>query len=292
MLEGFERRPVAVGGAELHVAVGGAGPPVLLLHGYPQTHVVWHSVAPRLAGRFSLVMPDLPGYGASAGPAIDAEHVNYSKRAMGATMVELMAALGHSRFGLAGHDRGGRVGYRMALDHPDRVLKFAALDIIPTLSQWDRMDRAVAMGTFHWPFLAQPAPFPERLIAGDPDFFIRHLIERWAGRPEAIPAAAMAAYLQQFHDPAVVAATCEDYRAGATTDVADDRADRDAGRKIACPVLVVWGRGFLSAKTRSPVEVWRDWAEDVAEVALDCGHFVAEEEPDACAAALGDFFGG
>lgn len=291
MLDGFERRRIAFDGADIHLATGGDGPPLLLLHGYPQNHLIWHAVAPRLAERFTLVMPDLRGYGESTGPAPDADNVLYSKRTMAADMVAVMRALGHDRFGLAGHDRGGRVAYRLTLDHPDRVTRLAALDIVPTVDVWTAMDWKGALGGFHWPFLAQPAPLPERMIGADPDLFIGHLIERWAGDPAKLKPEVMAAYLKQFHKPEVIAATCADYRAGATTDMDHDRADREAGKKIGCPVLLVWGRGYLTAKTGSPLDSWRAWADDVREVPLDCGHFVAEEEPDACAAALIDFFG-
>ena len=291
MLDGFERRRVATDGADIHLATGGDGPPLLLLHGYPQNHLIWHAVAPRLAERFTLVMPDLRGYGESTGPTPDADNVFYSKRTMGADMVAVMRALGHDRFGLAGHDRGGRVAYRLTLDHPDRVTRLAALDIVPTVDVWTAMDWKGALGGFHWPFLAQPAPLPERMIGADPDLFIGHLIERWAGDPAKLKPEAMAAYLKQFHNPAVIAATCADYRAGATVDMDHDRADREAGKKIGCPILLVWGRRYLTAKAGSPLASWREWADDVREVPLDCGHFVAEEEPDACAAALIDFFG-
>ena len=292
MFESFEEHRISTREAEMFVLTGGAGPPVLLLHGYPQNHVVWHTVAPRLRDRFSLVIPDLRGYGDSKGPPPDPQHVKYSKRAMAEDMVEVMTALGHERFMLAGHDRGGRVAYRLALDYPERVSRFAAVDIIPTLDVWERMDQDTALRTYHWPFLAQPAPLPERLVGQDPEFYLRHLLERWAGRREALDPAAVAEYIRNFRRPSVIEATCEDYRAGATVDLEHDRADRDARRRIGCPTLVLWGRQYLSAKAPSPVEVWRAWAEDVCEVALDCGHFVAEEQPEACALALQDFFSG
>lgn len=290
MFEGFEERRVAVGEAELYLRLGGDGPPLLLLHGFPQTHVIWHRVAPILARDFTLAIPDLRGYGASTGPAPDPEHRNYSKRAMAEDMVALMTALGHERFALAGHDRGGRVAYRLCLDHPERVTRFAALDIVPTLNVWEAMDGDIALGAYHWPFLAAPAPVPERLIGGDPDFFYAHLLERWAGRRGALDPEAVQAYLAQFHNPAAIAATCADYRAGASVDRDHDQADRDAGRKIACPLLVLWGRRYLAAKEASPLATWREWAEDAREVALDCGHFITEEEPEACTTALREFF--
>jgi len=290
MFEGFGERCIALGEAEVFCRTGGAGPPLLLLHGYPQTHVAWHRVAPRLMRHFSLVIPDLRGYGQSRGPRPDPEHRHYAKRAMAADMAKLMSALGHERFALAGHDRGARVGFRLALDHAARVERFAALDIIPTLDVWEQMDADKALATYHWQFLAVPAPVPERLIAADPDFYIRHLLDRWVGRPDALHPQAVAAYLQQFHNPETVAATCEDYRAGAGIDRREDAEDRRSGRKIACPVLVLWGRRYLSSKTASPLGAWRKWADDVREIAFDCGHFVAEESPDDCAAALLAFF--
>ena len=290
MFEGFEQRQIETSGATINLMTGGNGPPLLMLHGYPQTHLAWHRVAPLLARDFTLVIPDLRGYGASRGPAPDPEHRHYAKRAMAEDMVALMAELGHHRFALAGHDRGGRVGFRLCLDHPERVARFAALDIVPTLSVWEAMDADRALGAYHWQFLAVPAPVPERLIGGDPDFYITHLLDRWAGRPDALDPDAVRAYLAQFHDPAVIAATCADYRAGASLDRVHDQADRDAGRKIACPVLVVWGRRYLTAKDAAPLDSWGEWAEDAREIALDCGHFVAEEAPEACAAALRDFF--
>jgi haloacetate dehalogenase len=290
MFEGFAESRLGVGKAELFFRSGGAGPPLLLLHGYPQTHLAWHRVAPRLMRNFTVIVPDLRGYGQSRGPAPDPEHRNYSKRAMGQDMAELMTALGHERFLLAGHDRGARVGFRLALDYPQRVRRFAALDIIPTLDVWEQIDADKALAGYHWSFLAVPAPVPERLIGADPDFYIRHLLDRWVGRPDALHPQAVAAYLQQFHDPAVVAATCEDYRAGASVDRAEDAADRLHGSKITCPVLVLWGRRYLTSKTASPVAAWRKWAGDVREVALDCGHFIAEEAPQECAEALAAFF--
>ena len=290
MLDSFEERRIRLAEAEIYLRLGGKGPPLLLLHGYPQTHLAWARIAPALAQRFTLVLPDLRGYGRSAGPAPDAAHRNYSKRAMARDMVEVMEALGFARFRLAGHDRGARVGYRLCLDHPERVERFAALDIIPTLDVWDEMDADKAIGSYHWPFLAVPAPVPERLIGADPGFYIEHLLRRWAGRRDALDPDAVADYIAQFRNPAVLAATCEDYRASASIDREDDRADRAAGRRIACPVLVLWGRFYLSNKTASPLAVWRRWADDVEEVSLPCGHFLAEEEPEACADALLRFF--
>jgi haloacetate dehalogenase len=291
MFEGFSAHRMATRDADIFALTGGEGPPLLLLHGYPQNHVMWHRVAPRLAGSFSLVIPDLRGYGDSAGPAPDAQHLNYSKRTMAADMIELMTALGHSRFAIAGHDRGGRVAYRLALDRPERVVRVAALDILPTFEVWQRMNRDAAMRSYHWLFLAQPAPLPEHFIGLDPDFYLLHLLNRWAGSPDVLDPASVAEYARHFRKPSVIEATCEDYRAGASVDLEHDRADRESGRRLSCPLLVLWGRRYLAGQAASPLDVWRPWAGDVREVALECGHFLAEEQPEGCAAALQEFFG-
>ncbi len=287
MFEGFERRRVDVEDANINVVSGGEGPALLLLHGYPQTHVAWHAVAPLLEAHFSLVIPDLRGYGESIGPSPDPEHRNYSKRTMAEDMVSVMAACGHERFFLAGHDRGARVAYRLTLDHPERVLRLASIDTVPTLDTWELTDREFALEVFHWPFLAQPAPLPERLIGNDPDFFLNHLLDRWAGSPNVLDGAAVAHYTEHFRKPSVLQAMSEDYRAGATIDLIHDEEDRAAGKKITCPVFVPWGSRYTS---ESPLQIWRRWADDVRELRLDCGHFIAEEEPVACADGLRDFF--
>ncbi len=291
MLDEFATKRIATDGAQIHLRYGGTGPPLLLLHGFPQTHHAWHAVAPTLAQHFTLVMPDLRGYGQSIGPPPDPGHENYAKRAMGADMVSVMEHLGYSRFMLAGHDRGARVGYRLALDHPERVLRLAVLDIVPTLDVWEALRMSSALSSYHWIFLAQPAPLPERLIGADPAFYVRHLLERWAGRPDALDRGAVTEYLSAFANAAVIAAACEDYRAGASVDLEHDRLDREAGRRIGCPTLLVWATRYLSSKVRTPLDTWRSWADDVREVALDCGHFVAEEKASECAAALARFFG-
>jgi haloacetate dehalogenase len=290
MFKGFQARRIKTSNAEIAVKTGGHGPALLLLHGYPQTHAIWHKVAPELADRFSLVIPDLRGYGDSIGPKPDPEHLNYSKRAMARDMIEIMDALGQPRFRLAGHDRGARVAYRLALDFPERVKKLAILDVVPTLDVWEQMGWESALGTYHWPFLAVPAPVPEKLIGSDPIFYLHHLLQRWAGKKDCFDPAAIASYEQSFSKPSVIEATCEDYRAGAGCDREHDLADRKAGRKVQCPLLVIWGTGYLKDKIASPAETWRKWANDVREVALECGHFIAEEEPQACAKAMREFF--
>ena len=295
MFEGFETHRVVTSETEIHLRAGGDGPPVLLIHGYPQTHVCWHAVAPRLAERFRVVAPDLRGYGDSAAPASDPGHHAYSKRAMANDLVEAMAALGHERFAVVGHDRGARVAYRMTLDHAERVERMVSLDVVPTLDMWETIDKARAIGGFHWAFLAQAAPFPETLIGHAPELFQDTLMANWAAPGFRFDAAAVKAYHRAFRVPEMIRATCEDYRAGATVDAEHDQADRDAGRRIGCPVLFLWGgvRGFGGPQGGAePLDVWRAWADDVDGGALDCGHFLPEEAPDAVVERLRAFLGG
>jgi haloacetate dehalogenase len=285
IFEGFELSRVDLAEVELRVRHGGSGPPLLLLHGHPQTHAMWHAVAPRLAADFTVVCPDLRGYGESSKPETDVDHAPYSKRAMAVELVELMKRLEFERFSVAGHDRGGRVAYRMALDHPQRVERLAILDILPTAEMWLRMDRELGLINWHWYFLAQPAPFPENLIGADPDaYYFRG--DRSRFHPDALED-----YLRCVANPATIHAMCEDYRAGAGIDVELDEADRDQGRKIECPVLALWaGRDELSRF--DPVEIWRVWAADVRGAPIDSGHFLAEEAPDETYGALSFFFRG
>jgi haloacetate dehalogenase len=270
--------------------VGGNGPPLLLLHGYPQTHLMWHAAAPLLARSFTVVVADLSGYGDSFRPASAADHVPHSKRALALDQVQAMASLGHERFAVAGHDRGGRVAYRMALDHAERVSALTVLDIVPTAEVWARADDKLALAYWHWGFLAQPAPLPERLIGGDPDaYFDHHLLTIGLGTdPDAYPAEVMTAYRRQLDDVTAVNAICEDYRAGATIDRQLDEADR--GRTIACPVLCLWGaRGALPVFYGDVLEVWRPWAPAVTGRALDASHFLVEDRPREVAAELTAF---
>ena len=291
MFEGFQSKRITTSGAEIALTQGGSGPPLLLIHGYPQTHVIWHKVAPRLAERFTLVIPDLRGYGASSKPATDKEHLPYSKRAMALDMVELMRALGFDRFDVAGHDRGARVTYRLALDHPDRVRRAATLDIIPTIEQYERVDRFGARTIYHWYFLTQPAPFPETLIGKDPDYFLEHELGSWSGNSGAFTPEALAAYHEAFRNPEVIHATCEDYRAGITCDRKFDEADRAAGKKIALPMLALWGALRRPNRGTAILEVWKNWATDIRGKGLECGHFIPEEAPDALTEELLAFFG-
>jgi haloacetate dehalogenase len=289
---GFASRWIDTEAGRIFCRVGGAGPALLLLHGYPQTNVIYHRVAPALAQRFTLVIPDLPGYGWSAVPESDPDHTPYTKRATAAVMIAVMEALGFVRFRLAGHDRGGRVAYRLALDRPERLERLAVLDILPTYDYWRRMDRTYGLKMYHWLFLAQPEPLPERLIAADPAFYVDHTLASWAKAKDltAFDPRALAHYRAALGDPLRIHAVCEDYRAGAHADHDHDAADRAAARRIACPVLVAWGTGGLAPTGETPLDVWREWAADVRGAPIDSGHFVAEENPDATAAALGDFF--
>jgi haloacetate dehalogenase len=290
VFEGFATQELATDRGTVHARVGGSGPPLLLLHGYPQTHLMWHAAAPLLTERFTVVATDLSGYGSSLRPAPAADHAPHSKRAVAKDHVQAMAALGFDRFAVAGHDRGGRVAYRMAFDHPDRVSALAVLDIVPTAEVWGRANAGLAIAYWHWGFLAQPAPLPERLIAGDPDaYFDFHLRRIGLGaEPARYPADVMAAYRAQLDDPGVVQAICEDYRAGATVDREQDEADR--GRMIGCPVLVMWGtRGALELLYGDVLDVWRAWAADVRGRGLDASHFLVEDCPVEVASELTEF---
>ena len=289
MFAGFTQHKVATAGAEINFRRGGDGPPVLLLHGYPQTHVMWRKVAPGLARRFSVVAADLRGYGDSSIPPSDREHRAYSKRAMAVDMVELMAQLGWSKFAVVGHDRGGRVAYRMALDRPGVVAKLAVLDIVPTYAMWTEMDMSLALRTYHWMFLAQPDGLPERLIGAAPEYYLRQTVTRWAKDRAAIDEEGMAEYLRSLTRPERIHAFCEDYRAGATIDHELDAADYGK-RKIGCPVLALWGNnGIAKEAKRSPLSIWQEWAADVRGQGISCGHFMPEEAPAETLAALEAF---
>lgn len=283
MFEGFTRSVIKTSEATVALRSKMNGPPVLLLHGHPQTHVMWHRVAPRLAETYSIVCADLRGYGDSGKPPTAPDHEPYSKRAMARDLVEAMQSLGFERFAVVGHDRGGRCAYRMALDHPDRILSLSVLDILPTLEHFKRTDMSFAMGYWHWFFLAQPNGLPERLIGADPDaFYFRRGRDMFA--PEAL-----AAYMRAVHDPATIHAMCEDYRAGAGIDMQLDEADKGAGRRIGCPVQALWAKRNGLERWYDVLDVWRDWADSVEGHVIDCGHYLAEEAPEETFAALKDF---
>jgi haloacetate dehalogenase len=284
VFEGFETEDVDTGEAVIRLRRGGGGPPVLLLHGYPQTHAMWHLVAPLLAHDFTVVATDLRGYGDSSKPATTPDHEPYSKRAMARDQVAVMERLGFERFAVVGHDRGARCAYRMALDRPERVERLAILDVIPTVDLYRRTDMQMAMGAWHWFFLPQPYDLPERLLAADPEgFYFRDREALFA--PEAL-----AEYHRCLSDPRVIHAICEDYRAGATFDLDLDEADRGT-RRIGCPVLVLWGeRGPLGRQ--DPMAIWAAWADDLRGEALPCGHHLPEEAPEKTSAALLAFLAG
>jgi haloacetate dehalogenase len=290
LFEGFETLDLETPRGSVRARTGGSGPPLLLLHGYPETHLMWHAVAPLLAGRFSLVVADLPGYGDSFRPPVSEDHAAHGKRALAADLVAAMAALGHAAFAVAGHDRGGRVAYRMALDHPGAVTRLAVLDIVPTGEVWSRADAGFALGYWHWGFLAQPAPLPERLILADPEAFWP-AVQRMGMKADArYPEEVLADYRARLRDPAAVEAMCEDYRAGATVDRALDDAER--GRTIDCPVRVLWGgAGALPLFYADPLEPWRSLAPGAAGRAVEgASHFLVEDEPGEVAADLAAFF--
>ncbi len=287
MLDDFQQDRITTTGAEINLRRAGEGPPLLLLHGYPQTHVMWHKIAPALAERFTVVLTDLRGYGDSAKPPGGDNHEAYSKRAMAQDQVEVMTALGFVSFAVAGHDRGARVGHRLALDHPERVSKLALLDIAPTLAMYERTDMAFASAYYHWFFLIQPYDLPERLIGADPDFYLEKKIGKWSRNDGAFTAAALAEYKRCFRDPATIHATCEDYRAAAGIDLEHDRAD--LGRKLACPVLALWGAKGVIERSYPVLEIWRERVRDLRGKALPCGHFLAEEAPAETVAELLNF---
>lgn len=291
LFPGFQSHWIDTQAGKLFARSGGEGPPLLMVHGYPQTHVEYHRIAPALAKHFTLILPDLPGYGWSAIPEPDKDHAPYTKRAMAAAFVELMEKLGHVHFLLCGHDRGGRVGYRMALDHPGRVAKLAVLDIIPTLEMWKSMNAARAMQVYHWTFLAQRHPLPETLISKAPIEYLEWTLGSWSpdGLAKFDPRA-MDHYRAFFSDPLRIRACCEDYRAGQSTDVKFDRADFDAGKKITCPTLALWGASGIPSKGESPLDIWRQWAPKAEGKAIECGHFLPEENPHDTEAALIEFF--
>jgi haloacetate dehalogenase len=284
VFDGFELSRVDVGEAVLRVRHGGSGPPLLLLHGHPRTHVTWHRVAPALAASFTVVCPDLRGYGESSKPVTTPDHEPYSKRAMARDCVALMRSLGHERFAVAGHDRGSYVAFRTAMDHPDTVTALAVLDSVPIAEALARADARFAAAWWHWFFLGQTDKPAERVICADPDAWYK------AG-PEVMGEDAFADYHRAIHDPDTVHAMCEDYRAGLGIDREHDEADRAAGRRVRCPTLVAWSlRDDLEDLYGDPLAIWRDWADDVRGATIDSGHHMAEEAPDQLAAVLGEFF--
>jgi len=293
LFPGFEVRRITTADTHIHCVAGGSGPPLLLLHGYPQTHAMWHKIAPDLARAFTVVCADLRGYGDSGKPASDAAHAPYSKRAMAADMVAVMRELGFPRFRLAGHDRGGRVAHRLAVDHPQCVERLAVLDISPTRLMYGATDMAFAKAYYHWFFLIQPFDLPERMIGADPVAYLRTKIGGWgSGGTAFFDPRALAEYERCFRNPATIHATCEDYRASASIDLEHDAADRKAGRRVRRPLLALWGDRGVVHRLFDPLAEWRAVADDVRGRPLPCGHYLAEEAPDATLAELEAFLAG
>lgn len=288
---GFTLERARVRDGELRLRRGGDGPPLLLLHGNPQTHAMWHIVAPALAKRYSVVCPDLRGYGGSLKPPATADHAPYAKREMARDLVELMAGLGHRRFRVVAHDRGARVAHRLALDHADCVEKLAVLDIVPTLEHFERADMAFAMGYYHWFWFAQPHPFPENVISAAPDaWFLAHS-SREPKPPGFFAPDALADYMAAVRDPEMIRGMCEDYRAAATIDLVHDRESRAAGVKVKCPLLVLWGAKGKIGAWYDALAVWREYSSGgVTGGAVPSGHYLAEEAPQDVLAALRAFF--
>jgi haloacetate dehalogenase len=280
-IPGFTQSRVDVGQVTLSLHEGGEGPPLVLLHGFPQNHMCWAGVAPAFARHFRVLVPDLRGYGSSDAPADDDAHRVYSKRSMAQDIVALADLRGIGRFSVLGHDRGARVAYRLALDHPDRIARLGIIEVIPTADFWRAWTAELAMAAYHWTFLAQPAPLPETLISADPVGYVETALRGWTRTRslDVFAPEALAAYRAQAREPARIAAMCADYRAGATTDRALDEADRAAGRKIAAPLMFLCGEDGFPAKTGDPASVWRGWADRVEAATCVSGHFAMEENP-------------
>jgi haloacetate dehalogenase len=282
LFPGFTVQKIKTSGATIHTLRGGSGPPLLLIHGYPQTHVEWHKIAPRLAQKFTVVMTDLRGYGDSSKPPEGENHVNYSKRAMALDHIEVMRSMGFDKFAVVGHDRGARVTWRLAVEHPQAVTKAVVIDIVP--SPYSRVTREFATEYFHWFFLIQPAPFPETLIGNSAEFYLRSRFLRQNTASSVFTPEAVAEYLRCFKDPATIHATCEDYRAGATIDM--DHAAQDGAKKVMCPLLVLWGERGTVGRLEPVMDIWREKAVNVTGKSLPAGHFLPEEVPEETLAAL------
>jgi haloacetate dehalogenase len=280
MFENFLPKKVKVASSEIDLVTGGHGSPLLLLHGFPQTKIAWHVVAPKLISQFTLIIADLPGYGDSSAPSATVKDENYSKRNFGNILLELMQQLGFEKFAVAGHDRGGRIAYRMALDHPEQITHLAVLDIIPTLEITERMTYDLALDMGNWLFLSQPSPLPETLIHTSSEYYLNYILNSWADNPNAISTEAREEYLRCFQNPDVIKATCEEYRAS-SIDAKYDKSDRVNDRKITCPVLVLWGeKGIAISAFGDPLKIWQSCANDVRGHSMPTGHFLMEEAPD------------
>jgi haloacetate dehalogenase len=291
VLEGFTKTEIKTSGARIVTVHGGKGPPLLLLHGNPFTHLSWHKFIDRLAQEFTVVATDLRGYGDSSKPPSQPDHANYSFRAMALDNVEVMAALGFDRFMVAGHDRGARVTHRMCLDHPEKVIRASIHDIIPQHHLFNNMTQAWATGAYHWFFMIQPAPMPETLMSADPDFFITRKLSKTAQGLSFFGQEALAEYMRCFRNPETVRGMCEDYRACASVDLSMDTADMAAGKKITLPVQLLWGATGAVGRQNKPAEVWKAYATDIRDAqAMPCGHYLSEEAPEETYAAMRAFF--
>jgi haloacetate dehalogenase len=290
VFEGFERERIQTSETEIELVRWGEGPPVLLLHGYPQTHAMWHLLAPRLAEDFTVVAADLRGYGDSSKPFGEEDHSTYSKRAMAGDQAAVMESLGFDSFAVVGHDRGGRVAHRMALDYPDRVTKLAVLDIVPTRHIFETVGKELATAYYHWFFYIQPYDLPETLIGGNPSYYLRKKLGGWGTSLETFTQEALAEYERCF-DTATIHASCEDYRAAASIDLTHDGKDQDEGHKVECPLLALWGGRGVMERLYDVEAVWREYATDVRGKPLDAGHFLAEERPRETIIELKEFLG-
>ena len=288
MFDNFESSKIALEEVDINYVQGGSGAPVLLLHGYPQTHVMWHKIANQLATQFTVVASDLRGYGDSSKPETDETHSPYSKRSTGNDQIQLMQALGFNEFYLVGHDRGGRVGHRMALDHPEVIKKLVVMDIAPTYSMYTTTDMEFATAYYHWFFLIQPFDLPERLIGNDPQYYLEKKFGQWGRDSKAFTKEALGEYFRCF-TPETIHASCEDYRASATIDIQHDQKDLDIGRKIQCPLLCLWGEKGFVGKKYNVIAEWAKWATDVEGFGIPCGHYLPEEAPEETLAAVLNF---
>jgi haloacetate dehalogenase len=289
MFDGFEVFDIQTSGATIHGRRGGSGPPVLLLHGIPETHLMWHRVAPALAEQYTVVAADLRGFGDSSKPTSTADHEPYSMRAMARDQLQLMRSLGYDQFRVVGHDRGARCAYRLALDEPDAVTRLAVMDVIPIGEAWSRADRKFSLSYWVWSFLAAPEPVPEQFIGAAPAVLVNFMLDRWPKVKDAFPAEVRTEYIEKFKNPETVHAICEEFRAAATVDFEQDEADRGKV-KIACPLLFLWGQeGSVAKLYENPLDIWREWCDDVRGGSVPVGHFIPEEAPEETTRQLLDF---
>lgn len=289
MYDLFTHKNIEVAGCRIDLVMAGKGPGLLLLHGFPETKMAWHKIASQLTTHHTVVIPDLPGYGDSTGPVPDKDHENYSKRSFGNIMASLMQQLGFDRYAVAGHDRGGRVAYRMTLDHPEQITQLAVLNIVPAFEMMKALNYAIAMEMHNWLFLAQPAPLPETMIQASSPFYLDHVLNGWSKNPASITQESRNEYLRCFQKPEVIAAICEEYRA-TPIDVAHDKNDHIHHHQISCPVLALWSDGDLPNLIGDPLKIWGNWAAHISGKALKGGHFLMEECPDEVMNAFMDFF--